>query len=76
MKSLYEYLKPIFEEDACAATPGGITGMGEPGFSTDGLVSAPVGGIPKQKTTIYRRRRKKKKSQPDFIMNPDQTNKE
>ena len=73
MKSLYEYLKSVFEEEAGAgaATPGGVTGMGEPSFSTDGLVSAPLGGLPKEKTVIYRRRKKKKKRDPrDFNMIP------
>lgn len=77
MKSLYEYLKPLFEEEAGAgvASPGSVTGMGEPSFNTDGIISAPAGGLPKEKTTIYRRKKKKKKGQPDFVMDPNKDSK-
>lgn len=67
MRSLYEYIKE--EEAGGMATPASTMGMGEPSFSTDGLVSAPAGGIPKEKTTIYKRRKKKKRRDlRDFIM--------
>lgn len=76
MKSLYEYLKHITEEEGGAATPGSVTGMGEPSFNTDGIISAPAGGLPKEKIVIYRRRKKKKKGGPDFVMDPNKDHKD
>lgn len=67
MLSLYEYMR-IHEEEG-GMGPGNVMGMGNPDFSTDGLISAPEGGLPKEKITIYKRRKKKKKRDPrDFNM--------
>lgn len=77
MKSLREFLQIVFEEEAGGEaggsifqTPTNTIGMDDIGFETDPLISAPEGGIPKEKTKITKKRRKKKKMKDlrDFIM--------
>lgn len=71
MKNLQEYLLTLLEEEgggAPVSTPANTMGAGEPGFDTDGFISAPAGGNPKEKTHISKRRKKKRKDLRDFIM--------
>ena len=66
MKTLYEYI--LQEEECGMMTPSNTMGAGEPGFDTDGFISAPLGGTPKQSTHITRRRKKKKSDLRDYPM--------
>ena len=72
MKNLNEYLQSVLEEEGgITQTPANTMGMGDISPNTDSLLSAPEGGIPKEKTKIYKRRKKKRKDIRDFLMNDD-----
>lgn len=69
MKDLKDYLHEVFEEVGdVMATPANTMGAGEPSFDTDGFISAPIGGTPKQTTRITKRRKKSKKGLRDYLM--------
>ena len=72
MKSLKEYLQECEGATAAGvATAANTMGLGDPSIAVDGLVSAPLGGIPHQTTKIHRRKKRKKNPLGEFDMKND-----